>query len=166
MHLFGQGLVTTPSDLGPRATPPTHPELLDALAQRFVALNMSQKALIREVVLSSTYLQSSHFDALSLELDPDNRLFARQARFRLDAESVRDSTLFAAGLLDQRLSGPAIFPPLPPGLEKLIQGAYSGFTWQESAPEDRYRRSLYVFHKRSLPYPSLRGSRFSITNRK
>src|SRR5690606_32545047 len=156
MHLFGQGLVTTPTDFGPRAAPPLYPDLLDALARRFGVLGMSQKALIREMVLSSTYLQSSHIDALSLELDPENRFFSRQARIRLDAESVRDSTLFAGGLLNQHTTGPAIFPPLPPGLEKLIQGAYSNFTWQESAPEESRRRGLYVFHKRSLPYPSLR----------
>jgi mono/diheme cytochrome c family protein len=155
-HLFGQGLVTTLSDFGTRGSLPSHPELLEALAVRFASLKMSQKKLIREIVLSNTYLQDSRFAEQSARQDPDNRLLSRQARFRLDAESVRDATLFASGMLNMSSSGPGIFPPLPEGLEQLVQGPYSSFVWQESSIEDRNRRSLYVFHKRSLPYPSLR----------
>lgn len=148
-ELFGRGLVATPEDFGARGEPPTHPELLDWLAAEFRDSGWDMKALVRTIVTSRTYRQSS---LVRKDLDdPENRLLARQRRLRLPAELIRDAALQAAGLLDGRVGGPSMRPPMPPGMLKV---AYR-VKWEESAAEERYRRGLYTFFQRSLPHPML-----------
>ena len=144
---FGRGLVASSSDFGTQGADPTHPELLDWLATELVARHWSLKAIHRLMVTSATYRQSSTPDAKSLALDPENTLFGRMPRRRLEAEAVRDSLLAVSGRLDSRVGGPSVFPDLPPGIE--TRGG-----WTRSASEsDRNRRSLYVFVRRNLKYP-------------
>ncbi len=107
-HHFGEGLVRTPNDFGERGERPTHPELLDYLAARFVESGWSMKAMHRLIMLSSAYQQSSRADADGLAGDPENRLFGRMNRRRLDAEAIRDSLLAVAGRLDDRRGGPGL----------------------------------------------------------
>ena len=151
-HLFSQGLVATSEDFGTRGEPPSHPQLLDWLANRFMQLGWSHKKLIREIVTSSTYRQASHLRPDLTERDPKNRLLARQSRFRLEAEATRDLFLSVAGLLDPRVGGPSIRPPLPEDVGDL---KFGGATWEASEGTDRYRRGLYIFFQRTLPYPML-----------
>jgi hypothetical protein len=158
--IFGRGIVETPEDFGTRGAPPTHPDLLDWLATEFVRLGWSQKALIREIVTSSTYRQSSRVTREVLERDPYNRLLARGPRFRLHAEGVRDVALAAAGLLDRRIGGPPVFPPQPDGVWRL---PYNGDQWMPSGGSDRHRRGLYTFLRRTAPYPSFMA--FDATSR-
>lgn len=153
-RLFGHGLVETEEDFGTQGDPPTHPELLDHLATQFVSGAWSQKQLLRSIVLSSTYRQSSRLDATSLEADPSNKWLARGARFRVDAELVRDQALAASGLLSPTLFGPSVFPPQPDGIWTQI---YSGDQWKESTGQDRVRRGLYTFIRRTSPYPTFSG---------
>jgi len=144
---FGRGIVATTSDFGTQGTIPTHPELLDWLATELVARGWSLKAVHRLMVTSAAYRQSSAATAKTLEDDPDNLLFSRMARRRLEGEAVRDALLTAAGRLDTRVGGPSVFPDLPPGVD--AKGS-----WPRSASAaDRDRRSLYVFVKRNLKYP-------------
>jgi hypothetical protein len=150
-QLFGRGLVETSEDFGAQGTPPTHPDLLDWLATEFVAGNWSQKALLRTIVSSATYRQASLPTAAMLERDPDNRLLARGPRFRLEAESVRDAALAASGLLSAKMYGPSVFPLQPPGIWNM---PYNTDKWTTSEGEDRYRRSIYTFWRRTSPYPS------------
>ena len=152
--LFGRGLVATVEDFGTQGEPPSHPELLDWLAVEFMERGWSQKAILREIVSSATYRQSSSVSALLRERDPDNRLLARGARYRIEAEMVRDVALAAAGLLSPKLGGPSVYPPQPEGVWNV---PYSQMTWETSTGEDLYRRSLYTFYRRSSPYPSLVG---------
>lgn len=149
---FGAGLVTTPEDFGTRAEPPSHPELLDWLAGEFVARGWSLKELHRLIVTSATYRQSSRVTAAHLEKDPYNRWLARSPRLRLEAEMIPDLALKAAGLLSPKIGGPSVFPPLPDGVMQL---SYGPIAWNVSEGDDRYRRSLYTFWKRSVPYPAL-----------
>ncbi|MCC6586814.1 MAG: PSD1 domain-containing protein [Bryobacterales bacterium] len=148
-ELFGRGLVTTPEDFGTRGDAPTHPELLDYLAATFRDSGWDMKGLIRLIVTSQTYKQSSR-TRTDID-DPDNRLLARQNRFRLPAELVRDAALSASGLLNPTVGGPSFRPPIPAGALKV---AYR-VKWQESQGPDRYRRGLYTFLQRSLPHPQL-----------
>ena len=150
-QLFGRGIVETSEDFGAQGSPPTHPELLDWLATELVAKGWSQKALIRQIVLSSTYRQSSAVTPQLAERDPYNRLLARGPRVRLEAEMVRDAALAASGLLSPRMFGPSVFPPQPDGIWNM---PYNSDKWVTSAGEDRYRRSLYTFWRRTSPYPS------------
>jgi hypothetical protein len=144
---FGRGIVTTPSDFGTQGAEPSHPGLLDWLATEFVAKGWSLKAMHRLMVTSATYRQSSTPPAKTLEADPDNTLFGRMFRRRLEGEAVRDALLAASGRLDRRVGGPSVYPDLPPGLE--TRGG-----WTRSASEsDRNRRSIYVFVRRNLKYP-------------
>ena len=152
-HLFGVGLVTTVNDFGVRGERPTHPELLDYLASRLIALEWSRKALIKEIVMSHTYQQSSRHRPELVEVDPTNRLLHRQNRFRVEAEIIRDITLAAAGLLSPKQGGPSVFPPIPPGVTDLTYN--SSFTWKTSEGDDRYRRGLYTYFKRTAPHPNL-----------
>ncbi len=153
-HLFGHGLVDTSDDFGVVGTPPTHPELLDWLATEFHDNGWSRKALIRKIVQSATYRQSSAIPAsyavrgLSA---PANDLLWRQNSFRVDAEEVRDIHLAASGLLSQKMGGPSIRPPLP----EFVTEVGRSVKWPVSEGEDRYRRGLYIFLKRTIPYPSL-----------
>jgi hypothetical protein len=150
-QLFGRGLVETSEDFGSQGAPPTHPELLDWLATEFVAKGWSQKALLRTIVLSSTYRQSSALPAAAADRDPDNRLLARGPRVRLEAEMIRDATLAASGLLSDKMFGPSVFPMQPDGIWNM---PYNSDKWNVSQGEDRFRRSLYTFWRRTSPYPS------------
>ncbi|MEP0843627.1 MAG: DUF1553 domain-containing protein, partial [Phycisphaerae bacterium] len=149
---FGRGLVAEPEDFGLRCQPPSHPDLLDWLAVEFRERHRwSLKALHRMLVTSATYRQSSHVSRPLLERDPYNVLLARGPRFRLEAEVIRDAALRSAGLLHVKIGGPSVYPPLPEGVASL---SYGGFTWPASTGDDKYRRGLYTFLKRTNPYPS------------
>ncbi len=152
-HLFGAGLVRTPNDWGTRGEPPTHPELLDWLADEFIARGWSRKELIRLIVGSATYRQTSATRPELLELDPENRLVARQGRYRLQAEVLRDVGLASSGLLNDAVGGPSIRPPLPAGMTMLSYA--NGMNWSETTGPDKYRRGLYIFFQRTVPYPML-----------
>jgi hypothetical protein len=150
-QLFGRGIVETSEDFGTQGATPTHPELLDWLATEFVANKWSQKSLIRTIVLSATYRQSSVVPPALAERDPYNRLFARGPRVRLEAEMIRDVMLASSGLLSRKMHGPSVFPPQPEGIWNM---PYNSDRWTTSTGEDRYRRSLYTFWRRTSPYPS------------
>ena len=152
-NLFGEGLVRTVDDFGTRGERPTHPRLLDYLAERFMQGGWSRKKLIREIVMSETYRQSSYYREELIDIDPENRLWHRQSRFRVEAEVVRDLCLAASGLLTRKMGGTSVFPPLPPGITRLNYDR--GFNWDTSRGEDRYRRGLYTFFKRTAPHPNL-----------
>ncbi|PYJ01239.1 MAG: hypothetical protein DME25_18540 [Verrucomicrobia bacterium] len=149
---FGQGLFTTPEDIGTRVDPPSHPELLDWLACEFMDRGWSFKQMHRLITSSATYRQSSRVTPELYERDPFNRLLARAPRVRVEAEMVRDVALSASGLLSLKLGGPSVFPPLPGSVADQV---YGGLSWPESKGEDRYRRGLYTFWKRALPFPAL-----------
>jgi len=153
-QLFGTGLVETLEDFGSSGTEPSHPELLDWLAIRFRGeLAWSNKAMLREIVSSSAYRQSSAAAPETREADPQNRLVSRGPRNRLSAEAIRDHGLVVSGLFAPDLSGPPVFPPMPPGGWTPFK---SGEKWAtpEVGGADRYRRSIYTYTKRSNPYPS------------
>ena len=151
---FGEGLVRTPNDFGTQGEPPTHPELLDALSVRFMQTGWDVKALLRLMVLSSTYRQASGASEELMQRDPENRLMARGPRFRLPAELIRDQALAASGLLSQRLGGTSARPWQPPGLWEAV--SYNGEeTYQPDAGEGLWRRSLYTYWKRQAPPPAL-----------
>lgn len=152
-RLFGQGLVRTLNDFGVRGDPPTHPLLLDWLGQEYQRLNWSRKRLIRTVVASATYRQSSRHRRDLESRDPTNRWLARQNRFRVEAEIVRDLSLAVSGLLSRRVGGPSVFPPMPPEIAALSYA--NSFKWTNSGGGDRYRRGLYTFFKRTAPHPNL-----------
>jgi mono/diheme cytochrome c family protein len=149
---FGLGLVETDNDFGTQGTPPSHPELLDWLATEFLARGGSLKAMHRLIVTSATYRQSSRARADLANLDPRNRLLARQSRLRLEAEVVRDVALAASGLLSPKMGGPSVFPPQPEGVYRFTQVPRE---WKPSAGPDRFRRGLYTHFWRSAPYPAL-----------
>lgn len=152
-HLFGRPLVATTDDFGRRGERPAHPELLDWLADELLRLGWSRKALIRALVTSSTYRQSSRVRGDQLVRDPLNILVSRQDRIRLMAENVRDAALAASGLLVERVGGPSVRPPLPADIAAL--GYADSVKWLESQGADRYRRGLYTLFQRTVPYPML-----------
>ncbi len=150
---FGRGIVPTADDFGTRSPGPSHPALLDWLASEFADGGWSLKKLHKLIVMSATYQQSSADRPELRERDPENVLLARQARLRLPAELLRDSALSVAGLLDPAIGGPSVRPPQPEGVADL---AYAGSVeWPESKGRDRYRRGLYTFLQRTVPYPQL-----------
>jgi hypothetical protein len=151
-HLFGRGIVETEDDFGTQGLPPSHPELLDWLATEFVARGWSAKAMLREIVTSATYRQASTQRPELGEVDPRNLLLARQNRVRLDAEIIRDTALAAAGVLNEKIGGPSVFPPQPDGV--MAQGQQNR-PWKASDGEDRYRRGLYTYFWRATPHPAL-----------
>ncbi len=147
--LFGTGIVETAEDFGVRSSPPSHPELLDWLAVDFMEHGWSQKQLLRRIVSSQTYRQSSRATPELLARDPNNRLLARGPRFRAEAEVIRDIVLSASGLLSPKFGGPSIFPPVP---ESLRAASFSSMDfWKTDIGPERYCRSLYVFRRRSIP---------------
>ncbi len=155
-ELFGAGLVRTPEDFGLRSERPVHPELLDWLASEFMEQGWSRKALIRTIVLSATYRQSSDARPELQELDPNNMLLARQNRLRLSGESIRDASLQVSGLLTPQVGGPSVNPPIPAGVMELSYGSRGwGTGWKEAQGADRYRRGLYIQFLRTTPYPLL-----------
>lgn len=152
-NLFGRGIVRTANDFGVRGERPTHPELLDWLAAEMTACGWSRKEMIRLIVASATYRQASGHRAELIDVDPLNDLFHRQNRYRVEAEIVRDLSLAAAGLLSDKVGGPSVFPPLPPDIAELSYA--NNFKWSNSTGEDRYRRGMYTFFKRTAPHPNL-----------
>jgi hypothetical protein len=151
---FGTGLVETAEDFGTQGEPPSHPELLDWLATTFIRDGWDTKAMLRLMVLSNTYRQSSNVSEEMLGRDPRNRLLARAARFRLPAELVRDNALAVSGLLNDTIGGPSVFPYQPPGLWEEISVSH-GAHYPQGHGEALYRRSLYSFWKRTSPPPAL-----------
>jgi len=151
---FGEGLVRTVNDFGLQGEPPTHPELLDWLALRFVRSGWDVKALVKLMVTSATWRQSSALSADLRNRDPENRLLARGPRYRLSAETIRDQALAVSGLLSERLGGPSVRPYQPAGLWEAV--SYDGeLTYEPSKGGDLWRRSLYTFWKRQSPPPAL-----------
>ena len=151
-QLFGAGLVLTQEDFGTQGQPPTHPELLDSLASEYIRSGWSTKAIVRKIVLSNVYQQTSAASPESFQRDRYNRWLCRGPRFRLEAETVRDQTLAVAGLLSRKMHGPSVMPPQPEGIWK---STYNTDKWVTSSGEDRFRRGLYTFVKRTSPYPSM-----------
>jgi hypothetical protein len=150
---FGAGLSPKLDDVGVQGEPPSHPALLDALALDLVDSGWDIKRTVKAMVMSNTYRQTSHAAAASLEKDPYNRLLARQSRYRLDAEMVRDNALAISGLLVEKIGGKSVNPYQPPGY-----WAYLNFPqreWQNGAGEDLYRRGLYTHWQRQYLHPSL-----------
>lgn len=152
-HLFGEGIVRTVNDFGVRGEPPSHPELLDYLAHEFQRLGWSRKSMIRQIVLSATYRQSSSHRKELADIDPTNRWLYRQNRFRVEGEIVRDIALAASGLLVNKIGGPSVYPPIPASVTELTYN--SSFKWKTSTDEDRFRRGMYTFFKRTAPHPNL-----------
>ena len=151
-QIFGRGIVASIEDMGSQSEPPTHPELLDWLALRLMnEHNWSIKALVKDIVMSGTYRQSSKNNAKLYNLDPENRLYARGPRVRLAAEQIRDQALAVSGLLSTKMYGPSVMPPQPDGIWQTV---YNGGNWVESQGEDKYRKALYTYLKRTSPYPS------------
>jgi len=150
-RLFGVGIVSTSDDFGTKGALPSHPLLLDWLASELIANGWSRKALIREIVMSATYRQSSAVRPELANYKTGNQLLWRQNSFRLDAESIRDAHLKASGLFDPRIGGPGIRPPLPAFVTEVGRSV----KWPVSVGGDRYRRGLYIFFKRTVPYPML-----------
>ena len=149
--IFGDGLVETSEDFGTRTAIPEHADLLDYLAVDFMEHGWSQKHLIKTILLSETYQQSSVFRKELMELDPKNRMLGRGPRFRVEAEMVRDVALAASGLLTNKRGGPSVIPPVP---QNVLNYNYvvPGY-WTAATGADRYRRAVYVFRKRSMPDP-------------
>jgi len=147
--LFGDGLLRTSGDFGTQAPAPDHPELLDWLAVEFRKQGLSLKKLHRLIVTSSTYRQSSQASPALLARDPQNRLLARGPRFRLSGELIRDHMLMASGLLSTKMYGPGVYPPQPASVTAL---AWGNTRWNVSKGEDRFRRSIYTFSKRTAPF--------------
>jgi mono/diheme cytochrome c family protein len=153
---FGTGLVSTPEDLGSQSEAPSHPALLDWLAVEFMDRGWRLKDLHRLIVTSATYRQSSRVTPELLVKDPQNRWLTRGPRFRVDAEIVRDVALAASGLLDPEIGGPSAFPPAPAFLF-VPPASYGPKVWKEDTGPGRYRRALYTFRYRSVPYPMLQN---------
>lgn len=152
-QLFGIGLVESLEDFGTQGLERSHPELLDYLAIGFVEdHDWSVKSLLRMIVLSATYRQSSHVTDELLQRDPRNRYLARGPRFRLSAEQIRDQALQVSGLLSSKMYGPSVMPPQPEG---LWRNPYDSRQWQTSEGDDRYRRAIYTYWRRTVPYPSM-----------
>jgi hypothetical protein len=151
---FGEGLVRTANDFGAQGEPPTHPELLDWLASEFIRSGWDVKHVLRLIVTSATYRQSSVASSALLARDPDNRLLARGPRFRLSAEMIRDQALAASGLLVERICGQSVKPYQPPGLWEAV--SYDGeLTYQQDKGDGLWRRSLYTYWKRQSPPPAI-----------
>lgn len=152
-QIFGCGLVETLEDFGSQGAAPSHPELLDWLALRMMnEHHWSMKALIRDIVLSATYRQASTVTPNALEKDLRNEWLSRGVRMRLSSEQIRDQALAAAGLLSTKMYGPSVMPYQPEGIWMSV---YNGEKWTLSEGEDRYRRGVYTFVKRTSPYPSM-----------
>lgn len=154
-QIFGRGIVETTEDFGTQGSLPSHPELLDWLATEFMDNGWNMKAIQRLIVTSSTYRQSSVVTPELLKKDPVNMLLARGPRFRVPAEMIRDIALAASGLLSSKMYGPPVMPYQPEGLWGWFPGSRGTDVWKVSPGEDKYRRALYIFIRRSVRYPSL-----------
>lgn len=155
-QFFGNGLTNTTADLGTQGEVPSHPELLDWLAVEFMESGWKIKDLHRLIVRSRTYRQASRVTPVLLDKDPYNRLLARGARFRVEGETVRDIALAAGGLLNPAVGGPSVYPPAP---DFLFQppASYGPKVWRTEQGANKYRRALYTFRFRSVPYPALQA---------
>ena len=154
MMLFGQGLVRTPGDFGAQGMPPTHPELLDWLAVEFVESGWDVKHLLKLMVMSRTYRQSSQRSSLQQQQDPENLLLSYSPRFRLQGEFIRDQALFVSGLLTDQTGGASVKPYQPPNIwnEVSLNG---GLRYRQDKGENLYRKSMYTYWKRSAPMPNM-----------
>lgn len=155
LKFFGRGLVETVDNFGVQGSPPTHPQLLDWLANDFRSHGWDLKRLHKQIVMSASYRQSSQSTRAALAQDPTNRYYTRGPRYRLSAEQVRDAALARAGLLVERLGGPPVFPYQPAGLWDELAGGANGGPYVQSQGDDLYRRSLYTFRKRTVAHPVL-----------
>lgn len=156
-QFFGTGIVKTAEDFGSQGEPPSHPKLLDWMASQFIADGWDVKRTLKRIVMSNTYRQSSKITPELLARDPRNRLLARGPRFRLDAEMLRDQALFVSGLLVEKIGGPGVKPPQPPGLWEAVGYTSSNtarFT-ADTGPDKVHRRTLYTFIKRTAPPPQM-----------
>lgn len=151
-EIFGRGIVTTVEDFGLKGEPPTHPELLDWLSVEFTESGWSMKHILKTIVMSSTYRQSSNVTPELYDRDDQNTLYARGPRFRMDAEMIRDNALSIAGLLSLKQGGPSIRPYQPEGVWSKVGG--DRYDYEVSPGEGQYRRGVYVVLKRGAPYPS------------
>jgi hypothetical protein len=155
-ELFGTGIVKTSEDFGLMGEAPSHPELLDWLAVEFRESGWDMKRLFKTIVMSATYRQAATVTAQKVERDPENRLLSRGARFRLDAETLRDNALAASGLLVKKIGGPSVKPYQPSGVWEAVAMPESNTrNYKADAGEDLYRRSLYTFWKRAAPPASM-----------
>jgi hypothetical protein len=156
-HFFGTGLVRTSEDFGSQGEQPSHPELLDWLAVTFQESGWDVKKLVKLIVTSETYQQSSQFSVRSAQLDPMNTWLSRGPRHRLSAEVIRDQALAASGLLVKKIGGPSVKPYHPPGLYEQVvaQRDNPKATYQQGSGDDLHRRSLYTYWKRSVPHPGM-----------
>jgi hypothetical protein len=152
-ELFGVGIVETAEEFGTQGEPPSHPELLDWLAVEYRQRGWDTKAMLKLIITSAAYQQSSAVSSALAELDPHNRLLARGPRVRLPAEVLRDQALAVSGLLSPRMYGPPVHPPQPTFGLAAAFGASTD--WKPSEGEDRHRRALYTRWRRNLPYPSM-----------
>jgi len=148
---FGRGIVETDEDFGTQGSVPTHPKLLDWLATEFMDRKWDMKAMHKLIVTSATYRQSSASNPKLQEKDPENLLFARGPRVRMDAEMIRDNALAAGGILNPKIGGPSVMPYQPDGVWAML---YSSEAWMDAKDAERNRRGIYVFLKRTAPYPS------------
>jgi len=153
--VFGTGLVQTSEDFGTRGELPSHPELLDWLANEFVRTGWDVKRMMKLLVMSATYWQDSRDTPELRAIDPDNRLLARGPRYRLAAETIRDQALAVSGLLVEKLGGPSVKPYHPPGLYEQVVSGSSASNYVQGAGQDLYRRSIYTYWKRSVPNPAM-----------
>ncbi len=148
--LFGRGIVKTTGNFTSRGAAPTHPKLLNWLAHEFIHTHdWSVKSLLKKIVMSATYRQSSTIPDQLQEKDPENKLLARGPRFRLSAEQIRDQALDVGGILSDKMFGPPVMPPQPDGFWDGINKS-----WKTDTDEDRFRRAVYVFRRRNRAYPS------------
>jgi hypothetical protein len=152
-QLFGFGIAETLEDLGSQGIAPTHKELLDHLSWQFMnEYNWSMKRLLKEIVMSATYRQSSAVTEEKLKIDPNNKFYSRASRIRLSAEQLRDQALEVSNVLSKKMYGPSVMPFQPEG---IWRSPYNGEKWKMSTGEDQYRRAVYTYLKRTAPYPSM-----------
>jgi hypothetical protein len=152
-QIFGTGLAETLEDLGTQGVPPTHPELLDWLSYKFMNDDQwSMKQLIKTIVMSSTYQQSSALTPELRQKDPFNKYYARGPRVRLSAEEIRDQSLCISGLMSNKMYGPGVMPYQPKG---IWLSPWNSADWVQSKGEDQYRRAVYTYWKRSAAYPAM-----------
>ena len=161
-HLFGIGIVATGEEFGSQGELPSHPRLLDYLACDFMDNDWDVKSLLKQIVMSATYRQSSSVNKMKMQKDPNNRWLSRGPRFRLSAEMIRDQALACSGLLSSKMYGPPAQPPQPKSGLKFAFGGGAA-DWEDSVGEDRYRRAIYTRWQRSSPYPSM--TTFDLSNR-
>jgi hypothetical protein len=153
-QFFGVGLVKTAEDFGAQGEWPSHPEMLDRLALNFMESGWDVKQLVRAIVLSKTYRQTSDAPPDEYARDPENRLLARGPRYRMDAEMIRDQILMLSGKLNRKMYGPSVKPPQPPGLWEAVSMA-APFTYVADEGDAIYRRSLYTYWRRGMPPPQM-----------